>query len=61
MLDLGGISLMLSVGLFAVAAVAILVVGTRLTGVADALADRTGLGEALVGAMLLGPAPLSRV
>ncbi|HZY65274.1 MAG TPA: hypothetical protein VFE21_05285 [Rubrobacteraceae bacterium] len=36
------------------AAALILVVGTRLTGVADALADRTGVGEALVGAVLLG-------
>lgn len=52
--DLSGISLTLSVVLFAAAAIAILVVGTRLTGVADALADRTGLGEALVGAVLLG-------
>jgi cation:H+ antiporter len=52
--DLGGIPLPLSVGLFAAAAVVILVAGTRLTGVADALADRTGLGEALVGAVLLG-------
>ena len=30
------------------------VVGTRLTGVADALAERMGLGETLVGAVLLG-------
>ena len=52
--DLGGLSLTLSVVLFAVSAIAILVAGTRLTRVADALADRTGLGEALVGAVLLG-------
>lgn len=52
--DLSAASLTLSVVLFAVAALAILVAGTRLTGVADALADRTGLGEALVGAILLG-------
>ncbi len=52
--DLSGIPLTLSVGLFAAAAIVILVAGTRLTGVADALADRTGLGEALVGAVLLG-------
>ena len=52
--DLGGISLTLSVVLFAASAIAILVAGTRLTSVADALADRTGLGEALVGAVLLG-------
>ena len=52
--DLSGVSLIPSVVLFAVAALAILLAGTRLTGVADALADRTGLGEALVGAVLLG-------
>ncbi|MGB3682355.1 MAG: hypothetical protein WA990_07690 [Rubrobacteraceae bacterium] len=52
--DLSGASLTLSVVLFVVAALAILLAGTRLTGVADALADRTGLGEALVGAVLLG-------
>lgn len=52
--DLSGVSLTLSVILFVVAALAILLAGTRLTGVADALADRTGLGEAIVGAVLLG-------
>ncbi len=30
------------------------VLGTRLAGVADELADRTGLGEAVAGALLLG-------
>ena len=54
--DLGAASLTPSVVLFAVATLAILLAGTRLTGVADALADRTGLGEALVGAILLGAA-----
>ena len=52
--DLSGISLTMSVILFVASAIAILVAGTRLTSVADALADRTGLGEALVGAVLLG-------
>lgn len=52
--DLSGISLTLSIVLFVGAAVAIGLIGTRLTGVADTLADRTGLGEALVGAVLLG-------
>lgn len=38
-----------------VASVAVLVVfGTRLARTADALADRTGLGEAVAGALLLG-------
>lgn len=54
--DPGDASLALAVGLFAAAAVAILLVGTRLSAVADVLADRTGLGEAVVGAVLLGAA-----
>ena len=37
-------------------AVVILLAGTRLTAVADILAERTGLGEAVVGAVLLGAA-----
>ncbi len=54
--DPGEASLALAVGLFVAAAVAILLVGTRLSTVADVLADRAGLGEALVGAVLLGAA-----
>ncbi|MGF1471810.1 MAG: sodium:calcium antiporter [Rubrobacteraceae bacterium] len=54
--DLSGASLTLSLGLFVAAAVVIAFAGTRLTSVADTLADRTGLGEALVGALLLGGA-----
>lgn len=41
---------------FALAAVVILFAGVRLSSVADRLADRTGLGEALVGSLLLGAA-----
>lgn len=41
---------------FGVAASAILFAGIRLSGTADRLADRTGLGEALVGSVLLGAA-----
>lgn len=41
---------------FAVCAAVILIAGVRLSGVADRLADRTGLGEVLVGAVLLGAA-----
>ncbi len=44
------------VGVFAAAAVVILFAGVRLSAVADKLADRTGLGEAVVGAVLLGAA-----
>lgn len=39
---------------FAVCAAVIGVVGTRLARVVDALADRTGIGEAVAGAVLLG-------
>lgn len=40
--------------LFFVSAVVIAVAGTRMTRLADRLADQTGLGEAIVGAVLLG-------
>lgn len=39
-----------------VATLAILLAGMRMTEVADRLADRTGLGEAVVGGVLLGAA-----
>ena len=39
---------------FAGASAAIAVAGTRLAGFADRLADRTGLGEAVTGTLLLG-------
>lgn len=42
--------------LFLLAAAAIGIAGTRLSGVCDRLADRTGLGEAFTGAVLLGAA-----
>lgn len=38
------------------ATLVILLVGLRMTAIADRLADRTGLGEALVGGVLLGAA-----
>ena len=38
------------------AALVILLVGLRMTGLADRIADRTGFGEAVVGAVLLGAA-----
>jgi cation:H+ antiporter len=41
---------------FLAAAGVVLFGGTRMTGMADRLADRTGLGEALVGGVLLGAA-----
>lgn len=42
--------------IFAAAALAVLVLGTRLTGLADRIADSTGLGEAVTGGLLLGAA-----
>jgi len=48
------LSLPLAIGLFVAAAAVIAFVGTKLTDTADMLADRTGLGEAMAGAVLLG-------
>ncbi|KAA9009265.1 sodium:calcium antiporter [Histidinibacterium aquaticum] len=42
--------------IFAVAAVVIGVLGVRMTGIADRIADLTGLGEAVIGGVLLGAA-----
>jgi cation:H+ antiporter len=42
------------VAMFGVAAFVIAVTGTRMTRLADQLADVTGIGEAIVGAVLLG-------
>lgn len=47
-------SLFISIGTFIVAAFVIAVVGTKMTKIADRLADKTGLGEAVVGALFLG-------
>lgn len=41
---------------FVMATVVIVLVGTRITGLVDRIADRTGLGEAVSGAVLLGMA-----
>ncbi|WP_339802024.1 sodium:calcium antiporter [uncultured Marinobacter sp.] len=46
-------SLTSNIIIFAIATLAIIVAGTRLTRLADELADRTGLGEALFGVLLL--------
>jgi cation:H+ antiporter len=43
-----------SIGAFALGTLVIAVAGTRLTSVADRLADRTGLGEAFIGGVVLG-------
>jgi cation:H+ antiporter len=48
------LSLPVVIGLFAAAGLTIAVLGVRLTSLADRLGDRTGLGEAVVGGVLLG-------
>lgn len=53
-LDLSGWTLWAVVGAFAAAAAVIALAGSVLTRAADVLADLTGIGEALVGAVLLG-------
>ena len=53
-----GLSLPVLLVIGAGAALVILLVGLRMTGLADRIADRTGLGEAVVGGVLLGAALL---
>ena len=47
-------SLSINIGLFVAAAVIIALVGTQMSKVSDRLADSTGLGEAVMGAVFLG-------
>jgi cation:H+ antiporter len=54
MLQITNLSLPIIIGLFVGAAVVIALAGWRLSGVADTLADRTGMGEAITGALFLG-------
>ncbi|MEZ5239957.1 MAG: hypothetical protein R2716_13745 [Microthrixaceae bacterium] len=46
-----------AIAVFPLAVVVLVTVGVRLTRLVDELADRTGLGEALAGAVLRGAAP----
>lgn len=55
MIDIG-LTLPWALAAFAISAVAIAITGTTLSGTADRIADRTGLGEAVTGAILLGAA-----
>lgn len=48
------LSLPATVGIFFAAAIAIALGGWRLSNLADRLADRTGMGEAITGALFLG-------
>jgi len=54
MIDPDGLSLGATLLMFALGTLVIAVVGTALTRIADRLADATGLGEAVFGAVLLG-------
>lgn len=49
-------SLPIAVGILVVGGVVLLTAGVRFTRTVDVLADRTGIGEALAGAVLLGAA-----
>lgn len=55
-MNFSGLPLWGLLSIFALAGLVILVCGIRMTGQADRIADRTGLGEALVGGILLGAA-----
>ncbi|MFP4305185.1 MAG: sodium:calcium antiporter [Rhodosalinus sp.] len=52
----GDLSTLALVGAFLASTLVVLVAGLRTTALADRLADRTGLGEAIVGGVLLGAA-----
>ncbi|MGF1549280.1 MAG: sodium:calcium antiporter [Sphingomonadaceae bacterium] len=54
MIDFAALGAQGNLAVFAGAAFVIALLGTRMAHLADAIADRTGLGEALVGAVLLG-------
>lgn len=54
MIDTANISLPMTLLIFAISSLVIAVVGSRMTRIADRLADLTGMGEAVFGAALLG-------
>ena len=56
MIDLAGFSFAAVIAVFIAATVVIGVAGTRLSEVADELADRTGMGEVVAGALFVGAA-----
>jgi cation:H+ antiporter len=53
---IAGLPLPAVLALFGLAAAVVLICGLRITDLADRIADRTGLGEAIVGGVLLGAA-----
>ena len=56
MIHLGAVPLPAIIAIFATAAAAIAYAGFRLSSVADQLADRTGMGEIIAGALFVGAA-----
>lgn len=54
MLDALSLSLGANIAVFVIAAAVIAWAGTRLAGLGDRIADRTGLGEAVTGTLFLG-------
>ena len=54
MLEFANESLEISIGLFILSALAIVISGTWMAAIADRLAEKTGLGQALMGALFLG-------
>ncbi|HKJ74943.1 MAG TPA: sodium:calcium antiporter, partial [Alphaproteobacteria bacterium] len=54
MIDFAHLSLAQNLIIFAVTASVVVAGSIAMTGLADVLADRTGLGEAMVGGVMLG-------
>lgn len=54
MLGFANYSIWINIGVFVLAAAAVWWAGTRLTRYADAISEMTGLGQALIGMLLLG-------
>ncbi|RVP30613.1 sodium:calcium antiporter, partial [Sinorhizobium meliloti] len=54
MLDFAGLGLWLNLAIFAGAAVAVWMAGVKITGYANAISEKTGVGQAFIGVVLLG-------
>ncbi|QLF71829.1 sodium:calcium antiporter (plasmid) [Peteryoungia desertarenae] len=54
MLDFAGLGLWTNIAIFAVAAIFAWLAGARITGYANIISEKTGMGQALVGLLLLG-------
>lgn len=54
MIDHSGVGAPILIAIFVLAAIVILVAGSRLSRIADRLADRTGVGEIVAGALFVG-------